>query len=158
MGGGQIYTNYMNFYNQIPRSTFVVIDGTGTLDNVSVHSFTPPTVEEVQLEKTNSLAEKHKLLAEKQGKFSEPLCAIGIAMVSLGTVLTGQSWIDSFWEAMVLGVGAFLVGVYCAVLSHKKQCAREMHERVSADILSSSSYEEARKIDARADDWVWWRG
>ena len=57
----------MNFYNQIPRSTFVVIDGTGVLNDVSVHSFTSPTVEEVQLEKTNSLAEKHKLLAEKQG-------------------------------------------------------------------------------------------
>lgn len=148
----------MNFYNQIPRSTFVVIDGTGVLNDVSVHSFTPPTVEEVQLEKTNGLAEKHKLLAEKQGKFSEPLCVVGTAMISLGTVLTCQSWIDSYWEAMVFGVAAFLAGVYCAVLSYKKKCTGEMHQRVFADISSSSSYEEARKIDARADNWVWWRG
>lgn len=148
----------MNFYNQIPRSTFVVIDGTGALNDVSVHSFTPPTVEEVQFEKANSLAEKHKLLAEKQGRFSEPLCAIGTAMISLGTVLTCQSWIDSYWEAMVFGVAAFLAGVYCAVLSYKKKCTGEMHQRVFADISSSSSYEEARKIDARADNWVWWRG
>jgi len=147
----------MNFYNQIPRSTFVVIDGTGVLNDVSVYSFTPPTVEEVQLEKTNSLAEKHKLLAEKQGKFSGTLCAIGTAMISLGTVLTCQSWIDSYWEAMVFGIGIFLVGVYCAVLSYKKKYTREMHERVFADI-SSSSYKKARKIDEKADNWVWWRG
>lgn len=148
----------MNFYNQIPRSTFVVIDGTGVLNDVSVHSFTPPTVEEVQLEKTNSLAEKHKLLAEKQGKFSKPLCAIGVAMISLGTVLTCQSWIDSFWEAMVFGIGIFLVGVYCAVLSYKKQCTGEMHQQAFVNIISSSSYKEARKIDEKADNWVWWRG
>lgn len=148
----------MNFYNQIPRSTFVVIDSTGALNDVSVHNYTPPTVEEVQLKKINSLAEKYKLLAEKQGKFSGPLCAIGTAMISLGTVLTCQSWIDSYWEAMVFGIVAFLSGVYCSVLSYKKHYTGEMHQQAFVNIISSSSYKEARKIDEKADDWVWWRG
>ena len=147
----------MNFYNQIPRSTFVVIDSTGTLNDVSVHTITPPTVEEMQLKKVKELEAKHERLAEKQGKLSVPLCAIGTAMISLGTTLTCQSWIDSYWEAMVFGVAAFLAGVYCTVLSYKKKCTGEMHQRVFADILSASSYEEARKIDARADNWIWWK-
>lgn len=45
----------MNFYNQIPRSTFVVIDSTGTLNDVSVHTITPPTVEDMQLKKSKNL-------------------------------------------------------------------------------------------------------
>lgn len=58
---------------------------------------------------------------------------------------------------MVFGIGIFLVGVYCAVLSYKKKCTGEMHQQAFVNIISSSSYKEARKIDEKADDWVWQR-
>ena len=138
----------MNYYNQFTtsQSHFPVV----------VHSYSSPTVEEMNESRIMWLAEKHERLSCQRGKGVFMLYLLGAGLTSFGETFAYRAWGDGYLTVMVLGIVVMLVGCCVAVYSTGKYLTKRMHQKAADEIFNASSYKEASRIDDEASDWRWW--
>lgn len=138
----------MNYYNQFTTSQSHL--------PIVVHSYSSPTVEEMNESRIMRLAEKHERLACLRGKGAVTLYLLGAFIISFGEHFAYRAWKDNYLSVMVLGIIIVLIGSCFTIFATGKYLTKRMHSKASEEILLSSSYKEASKIDDEAVDWRWW--
>ena len=136
----------MNYYNQFTTSHLPVV----------VHSYSSPTVEEMDESRIMRLAEKHERLACLRGKGAVALYPLGAFIISFGEHFAYRAWKDGYLSVMVFGIVAVVIGSCFTIFAAGKYLTKRMHSKASEEILLSSSYKEAKKIDDEAVAWRWW--
>lgn len=138
----------MNYYNQFTtfQSHLPVV----------VHSYSSPTVEEMDESRIMRLAEKHERLACLRGKGAVMLYLLGAGIISFGENIAYRAWKDEYLSVVALGIVAVLIGSCFTIFATGKYLTKRMHSKASEEILLASSYKEASKIDDEAVDWRWW--
>ena len=136
----------MNYYNQFTTSHLPIV----------VHSYSSPTVEEMDESRIMRLAEKHERLACLRGKGAVMLYLLGAFTISFGENIAYRSWKDEYLSVVALGVVAVLIGSCFTIFATGKYLTKRMHSKASEEILLSSSYKEASRIDDEAVAWRWW--
>lgn len=136
----------MNYYNQFTTSHLPVV----------VHSYSSPTVEEMNRSRIVRLSEKHERLSYKRGRGAVTLYLLGAFIISFGERFAYRAWKDNYLSVMVLGVTVVLIGSCFTIFATGKYLTKRMHSKASEEILLASSYKEASRIDDEASDWRWW--
>jgi len=136
----------MNYYNQFTTSHLPIV----------VHSYSSPTVEEMDESRIMRLAEKHERLACLRGKCAVMLYLLGAFIISFGENIAYRAWKDEYLSVVALGVVAVLIGSCFTIFATGKCLTKRMHSKASEEILLSSSYKEASRIDDEAVAWRWW--
>ena len=138
----------MNYYNQFTTSQSHL--------PVYVHTYSSPTVEEMDESRIMRLAEKHDRLSSLRGRGAVTLYLLGAFIISFGEHFAYRAWKDNYLSVMVLGIIIVLIGSCFTIFSTGKYLTKRMHSKASEEILLSSSYKEASRIDDEAVEWRWW--
>ena len=136
----------MNYYNQFTTSHLPVV----------VHSYSSPTVEEMDESRIMRLAEKHERLSSLRGRGAVALYLLGCFIISFGENFAYRAWKDDYLSVAALGIIAVLIGSCFVIYATGKYLTKRMHSKVSEEILLASSYKEASRIDDEAVAWRWW--
>lgn len=138
----------MNYYNQFTTSQSHL--------PVYVHTYSSPTVEEMDESRIMRLAEKHERLSSLRGKGAVALYLLGCFSISFGENFAYRAWGDGYFSVMILGIVVVMIGSCFTIFATGKYLTKRMHRKASEEILLASSYKEASRIDDEASDWRWW--